>query len=336
MINYLYILDRNLLFTKAIAMTNSIQGTENPDILLGTFGNDEIMSLGGNDTIIGTAGSDILDGGDGIDTVDFSSFTKKITLFPQGVFSNGSQQNGQLVSIEKIVAPVGFNNEINASSARGGVSLDVDLSKNSLIVNDVPGIGTQTFTVKNFVEVKGTVQSDILIGNEANNKLVGKGGNDFLVGSGGNDTLRGDSGNDTLTGTDSVFRGAGEKDILSGNGFGTNTYILGDEEGSFYQAQSNRDLAVIRDFNFGELIQLGANETYNIENNNAGFNVFLTTDSQKDLIARVRFDIAVSESVSFAPQALSINSLEADLSKALEGEFTIASGEIVSDIFIGA
>lgn len=318
-------------------MVNSIQGTENPDILLGTPNNDEIVGLGGNDTIIGTAGSDILDGGDGIDTVDFSSFSQKITLLPQGVFNNGNSQNGQLVEIEEIIAPVGFSNEINASSGRGGVFLDVNLGINSLIVNDVPGIGTQTFTVENFVDLKGTPQSDILIGDEANNKLIGNGGNDSLVGSGGNDTLRGGWGNDILTGTDSTFRGAGEKDILLGTGSGTNTYILGDETGSFYQSQSNRDLAIIRDFSFGELIQLGANETYDLENDNAGFKVFLTTDSQKDLIARVKFDFAVSASVSFAPQAFSSESEPFDTASGVpEGEFTIASGEVVNNIFIGA
>lgn len=319
-------------------MINSIQGTENPDILLGTPNNDEIVGLGGNDTIIGTAGSDILDGGDGIDTVDFSSFSQKIILLPQGVFNNGNSQNGQLVEIEEIIGSVGFNNEIDASSGRGGVSLDVNLGTNSLVVNNVPGIGTQTFTIENFVDLKGTSQSDILIGDEANNKLIGNGGNDSLVGSGGNDTLRGGWGNDILIGTDSNFRGAGEKDILLGTGSGTNTYILGDETGSFYQSQSNQDLAIIRNFSFGESIQLGANETYDLENDNAGFKVFLTTDSQRDLIARVRFEAAVSESVSFAPQALSSESLKANVftGEVPEGEFTIASGEVVNDIFIGA
>lgn len=318
---------------------NSIQGTENPDIILGTPNDDEIVGLGGNDTIIGTTGSDIIDGGDGIDTVNYGFFFNKITLLPQGFFSNGSPQNSQIINIERIVAPVGFDNEIDASSGRGGVSLDVDLGAKSLIVNDIPGLGTQTFTVENFVNVRGTPQSDILIGDGEDNKLIGVGGNDSLVGSGGNDTLIGGRGDDTLTGTDSVFRGAGERDVLVGEGLGTDLFILGDENGSFYQSSGDRDLAVIRNFDFGELIQLGANETYALENNRFGFQVFLTTDSQKDLIANVKFPVFSinSASVSSTPQAFSSESVQANalIGEVPEGEFTLSSGEI-SDIFVGA
>lgn len=316
--------------------TNLIQGTENPDILLGTYGNDEIVGLGGNDTIIGTAGLDIVNGGEGIDTVDYSSFLNKITLFPQGVFNNGNGKNGQLISIERIVTPIGFDNEINASSGGGGVSLDVNLEANSLIINDVPGIGIQTFTVKNFANVKGTVQSDILIGDGADNNLDGIKGDDFLSGSGGNDILKGGQGNDTLTGTDSVFRGAREKDILRG-GSETDLFILGDENGSFYQSNDSKDLAVINNFDFGDLIQLGANETYNIENNNTGFKVFLTTNSQRDLIANVKLASA-SVGLANASQASSLESVNGfDTSTGIpEREFIIGSGEIVNNIFVSA
>lgn len=317
---------------------NLIRGTENSDILLGTFGNDEIVGLGGNDTIIGTAGTDTLNGGSGIDTVDYSSFLDKITLLPQGVFRNGSGRNGQLVEIERIVAPFGFKNEIDAFTGRGGISLNVNLDAVSLVVNDVPGIGVQTFTVKNFINVKGTIESDILIGDESDNLLIGVAGDDLIEGSGGNDTLRGGKGDDTLAGTDRIFRGAGEKDILLGNGLGTDTFILGDETGSFYQGGGDRDLATIRHFGFGELIQLGANETYTLENDNNGFKVFLTTESQKDLIANVRLDSSITNSFA-APQVLSLESggqNEILMGQVPEGEFTIASGEIVGEIFMGA
>jgi Ca2+-binding RTX toxin-like protein len=299
------------------ALNTPIEGTENPDVLQGTPGDDRIIALGGNDTIIGTAGLDIIDGGDGFDTVDYSSFSNKITLLPQGFFRNGNSSKSQLIKIEEIIAPVGKANTINAFSPIAGVSVNADLGANTITINNIPQIGSQTFTVKNFVNVTGTLESDTLIGNAKNNNLYGHRGNDILVGSGGNDFdfLNGGKGNDTLTGTDGVARGVGEQDTLLGTE-GTDSFILGDKNGSFYQSNGNLDRALILDFSFGEKIQLGADEAYNLEANSSGFKIFLTTDSKNDLIADVKTNVL--------------------LNQLPNGEFTLNSGEAISDIFVSA
>jgi Ca2+-binding RTX toxin-like protein len=299
------------------ALSTPIEGTENPDVLQGTPDDDQIVALGGNDTIIGTAGSDTIDGGDGFDTVDYSSFSNKITLLPQGFFRNGNSTKSQLIKIEEIIAPVGKANTINAFSTVAGVSINADLGANTITINNIPQIGSQTFTVKNFVNVMGTLESDTLIGNAENNNLYGDRGNDILVGSGSNDFdfLNGGKGNDTLTGTDGVAKGIREQDTLLGRE-GTDFFILGDENGSFYQSNGDLDRALILDFSFGEKIQLGADESYNLEANNSGFKIFLTTNFRNDLIADVKTNVLLNE--------------------LPKGEFTVNSGETISDIFVSA
>lgn len=320
--------------SKSEQTSSLIRGTENADILFGTPGDDEIFALGGNDIIIGTIGSDLISGGDGIDTIDYSDLSNKITLLPGGVLSNGSPNNSQIEKIEIIIGAIGQANTIDASSSRGGVSLDVNLEKQRLTVKDVPGLGIQEFTVENFVNLIGTPEADNLIGSKADNRIRGLKGDDNLGGNGGSDFLSGDRGNDTLTGTDGISRGVGELDVLKG-GAGIDLYILGDENGSFYQEAGNRDLARIRDFSFGEQIQLGADETYNIERDGSQLKVFLTTESQNELIADVRI---VTSSIAES-RTRSIESIEpignTFLNGVPEGEFTISAGETI-DIFVGA
>ena len=316
-------------------LSNLIEGTESPDVLLGTPGDDFISGLGGDDTILGTAGSDFIDGGEGIDTLDFSSFSSKITLLTQGFFNNGSSSGSQINSIEEIIGAEGKANSINASSGTGGVSLDVNLEANTLVAENIPGLGSQTFGIENFVDVIGSVNADSIIGDGARNRLRGFKGDDLIAGNGGNDIINGNAGNDTLIGTDSLSRGVGERDVLRG-GSEVDFFILGDELGSFYQNSDGRDRALIQDFTFGELIQLGSNETYNLQTDSSGFRVFLTTGSANDLIADVR---VVTGSIPSAAQARSIVPIEPIdnlLNAVPEGEFTVSSGENIGGIFVVA
>lgn len=317
-------------------MANLIDGTESSDILFGTLGDDQINGLGGDDTIIGTTGTDIIDGGDGIDTLDYSSSSNKITLLNQGFFNNGTSSNSQIVGIEEIIGAAGQANEINAANGIGGVSLNVNLGAKSLVIENIPGLGSQTFTVENFVNVKGSIESDVIIGDDARNNLRGLKGDDVITGSGGNDVINGNNGNDTLTGSDSAARGARERDVLRGAG-GTDFFILGDEVGSFYQSNGNGDLAQIRDFSFGEQIQLGSDETYDLQTNNSGFKLFLTTDSQNDLIANVKIIASSIPSSSLQTRsAAPLNPIDVFVGDVPEGEFSISSGQTIGDIFVGA
>lgn len=180
--------------------------------------NDFFLGSSANDTFNGGSGNDTMSGGGGYDTANYTNLTQAITLLPQGVMSKGSLGTDSLLDMDRIVAPVGKTNTIDASSATGGASLTVNLGSNSVKVNGIPGIGSLSFTVENFVKVIGTSNNDSLTGNTKNNTLDGRAGNDTLSGGSGNDTLLGGDGNDYLDG------GTGF-DSMSG-GTGNDTYVV--------------------------------------------------------------------------------------------------------------
>jgi Ca2+-binding RTX toxin-like protein len=66
---------------------------------------------------------------------------------------------------------------------------------------------------------KGSVRTDVLIGNKNSNKMNGLQGTDYIIGLFGNDYLIGYNGTDTLVGGagNDVMHGGGEKDALMGS-----------------------------------------------------------------------------------------------------------------------
>lgn len=315
---------------------NRIEGNDFPEILFTTPGDDFVLAKGGDDTIFGSFGDDFYNGGDGFDTLDYTQLGQKITLLPRGLIGNGDSQGSQIESIERIVGASGEDNTIDGSG--GGetpVFFTINLAEEQLIVEDIPNLGSVEFVVENFVNVEGTENSDFIIGNNKNNQLSGNGGNDTLIGLFGKDTLNGGSGNDTLTGADPDVENTvkREKDILTG-GSGTDKYVLGNESGSFYDDFGNRDFAKITDFSFGETIQLGSGETYNVEQNKNGFKIFVVEDFGRDLIGKVKIASGISSAASLRSTAVTTNSAltaESAVSSLLtdipDGEFTINSGE---------
>lgn len=194
-------------------------GTPGNDILQGTQFNDSLFGRGGNDRLIGSAGNDTFNGEAGFDTADYSGLGQAIAILPQGVISKGSLGTDSISNIERIIGAAGQANAINGSSTTGNTSLTVDLLANSLTVNNIPGVGSLSFTVENFVNVTGTPNSDIITGNNLNNVLNGNGGIDQLVGRKGEDTLDGGDGSDSLNGglgNDQLF-GRNGNDVLDGN-----------------------------------------------------------------------------------------------------------------------
>lgn len=309
---------------------NRIVGTEGPDILFSTPGDDLVLAKGGNDTIFGSLGDDFYNGGKGFDTLDYTFLGQKITLLPRGFIGNGSSQGSNIQEIERIVGAPRKDNTIDGSGGgKSPVFFTVDLSKDKLIVENTPTFGSVEFVVENFVNVEGTENADFIVGDNKNNKLSGNAGNDTLIGLFGNDTLNGGSGNDTLTGADPNVENTvrREKDILTG-GAGTDKYVLGNESGSFYDDFGNKDFAKITDFSFGEQINLGQGETYNVEQKNNGFNIFVVEDFGRDLIAKVRISSGISSarsannSLIAASSTLDSGALTATSSDSLTSELT--------------
>ena len=227
---------------------NIIFGSPFNDYIRTTFSNDLVLALEGNDRILGSFGNDIFVGGAGNDTADYSNLGQAITLEAAGVVNKGFFGRDQLYEIETIIGAKGQANTIDGSiGASTRTSLNVNLARQSLVVNGVPGLGTLNFRVQNFVNVTGTSQGDTIFGDNNSNVLDGRGGNDTVFGLGGNDTVRGGAGNDVIgggskgnifvsritdgndileggSGNDSLIGGTGKDLLDGGSGFDTADY----------------------------------------------------------------------------------------------------------------
>ncbi|MEH2001847.1 MAG: calcium-binding protein [Nostoc sp.] len=178
---------------------DSLIGGDGNDTLDGGTGNDALKGGAGSDTFKGSQGNDGIDGGDGIDTADYSQLGQAITLSGVGTIQKaGKLGQDQLFKVEKIIANANVaNNTIDASQSLPGVFITVNLQTQSLAANNIPGLGTLSFTAVNFDNVIGTNANDIIVGDNQNNRLSGNNGNDTLDGGLGRDSLNGGAGDDT-------------------------------------------------------------------------------------------------------------------------------------------
>ena len=172
-------------------------GTDQNDVIEGDDNSNILSGIGGNDFFRGSQGFDLINGGDGVDVVNYATINDAITLKPAGEIDKGIFGTDTLFQVERVIAPVGRQNTIDASTSSGSVSIVASLFRNRLSVRDIPGLGTRNLTVQNFADVTGTVNSDVLEGNSGNNALRGVGGNDTFLGTKGFDFLDGGDGFDT-------------------------------------------------------------------------------------------------------------------------------------------
>lgn len=216
-----------------------LEGRGGDDVLLGDEGNDHLDGGKGNDTFFGGSGNDtsvggkgfdfffggegndVIDGGKDFDKLDYSELGEAVTLKARGEIDKGSAGRDRAISIEEIIGAAGQSNIIDGRIESDSVSLVVNLGENALTIKDVPGVGDQVFTVRNFTQVIGTEQADTIVGDKDSTEKVfffGRGGDDTLEGGGGSDDLFGEAGNDTIVGS------AGNDFIDGGDGFDTVDY----------------------------------------------------------------------------------------------------------------
>lgn len=216
-----------------------LEGKGGNDVLVGGEGNDHLAGGDGNDTFFGDAGddksiggkgfdfifggegNDFIDGGKDFDKVDYSELGEAITLKAMGVIDKGAAGSDRAVNIEEVIGATDELNVIDGRIDAPNVSLNVDLGTNNLTIKNVPGVGDQVFTVRNFAQVIGTEQADTIVGDKNSTEKVfffGRSGNDTLQGGGGDDDLFGEEGNDTFVG------GTGSDFINGGHGFDTVDY----------------------------------------------------------------------------------------------------------------
>ena len=236
----------------------NVNGSDNNDIIVGDDlanvlnglgGNDTISAGGGDDTLIGSNGSDTYRGGLGFDTLTYKDQTQAVTLIRGGTILKGDGSIDTIAdfSVEAIEGAKGLTNTIDGSTGQTA-SLAVDLSKNSLIINNLPVIGSGSLVVRNFTNVKGSENADSIIGNAASNQLIGGGGNDVLTGLGGADLLTGGSGNDTF-----VF-GRGDSQLMAMDWI-TDLQIGSDVMDSFVRAGAVQNLGTVNSLTGADLGQ---------------------------------------------------------------------------------
>jgi Ca2+-binding RTX toxin-like protein len=233
-----------------------IVGDDKANVLNGLGGNDTISGGGGDDTLIGSSGSDSYSGGLGFDTLTYRTQTQGVTLVRGGTIIKGDGSVDTITdfSVEAIEGAQGKTNTIDGSTGVTA-SIAVDLSKNSLQINNLPVIGTASLVVRNFTDVKGSENADTIIGSAAANKLVGGGGQDRLTGLGGADLLTGGSGNDTF-----VF-GKGDSQLM-GMDWITDLQIGSDVIDSFVRAGSVQTLGTVSSLTGAAIGQLLNGQTF--------------------------------------------------------------------------
>lgn len=157
-----------------------------------------ILGGNGNDTIISTSGQDIVDGGGGYNTLDYS---KKFGFTSIAPLASGFTTNaGTIKNIQKIIGTTDAQNIIDGTVINDGSSLNVNLAKNSLDIN-IPGANSKHLDIVNFQVVLGSLNSDRIVGDNADNIVFGSRGNDVLNGGGGKNTLNyGNAGNNAVFG----------------------------------------------------------------------------------------------------------------------------------------
>jgi len=232
-------------------------GTNGADNLTGDASNNAYSAGSGDDLLMASTANDSISGGSGYDILDYSRVNADLNLARGGVLTKSGDLGTDTITgfdIEEIRANARRVNTIDGSTGTTA-SLDVDLSKDSLTINNLPFVGTAQLVVKNFTDVKGSENADVITGSNGANALNGAGGDDVLNGLGGSDLLTGGAGNDIFV--------IGRGDSLL-NGFDRITdFVIGADRIDGLTAQSSvRQLAGVQSLGARDIGQVLNNQTF--------------------------------------------------------------------------
>ncbi|WP_316168619.1 MULTISPECIES: calcium-binding protein [unclassified Bradyrhizobium] len=238
-------LDRNAIANAAplvIAGTSgseTLNGDNNPNMLMGLAGNDSLYGRDGNDILVGGTGNDYLEGGNGNDTYQFSLGDGQDTILDNGntndldilslgaginssnlLVTQANNGNDLLLSISGTTDTVLLKSQISGWGAWSGVD-EVHFADGAIwdratliVQSTLSNGGNDTFY--------GDFNANLLSGGVGNDNLYGREGNDILAGGTGNDYLEGGNGNDTYQfdlgdGQDTILDNGstGDLDILN-------------------------------------------------------------------------------------------------------------------------
>ncbi|MEO1510576.1 MAG: hypothetical protein AAFU70_00735, partial [Planctomycetota bacterium] len=196
-------------FSQTLLNFVDVNGTNNDDVILGS---------GEGNLFGGSAGNDVFDGRGGIDTLDYAGLGAAVTLRADGEIDKGALGTDLILGMETIIGDAGETNTIDATvTGPQSTALIVSLELGTLMVEGVPGVGTLSFDVVNFVNVIGTANADTIGGDATDNRIAGAGGSDQLEGNGGDDAFvfQGDD-----TGVDTVADFSDGDVLVLDGGFG--------------------------------------------------------------------------------------------------------------------
>jgi Ca2+-binding RTX toxin-like protein len=189
-----------------------INGTINPDTLLGSLGGDTILGSDGNDSIDGDAGSDRIDGGSGNDTIDgnfgndtlYGGLGNDVLRDYQGANYLDGGEGADTLTSQALTGShtlVGGQGNDTLTGTGEVLSLSGNEDNDRLSVSGV-GVLVGTYVQHGQATLSGGLGSDYLSASYmANALLQGDEGSDTLsVSYSKNATLEGGAGNDTLTG----------------------------------------------------------------------------------------------------------------------------------------
>ncbi|MEO7689144.1 MAG: hypothetical protein ABIS51_07650 [Sphingomonas sp.] len=165
------------------AVTLTITGVDNNDVLLGTPLDDVIRGGAGSDTIFGGDGADRIEGGTGADAMTGGTGNDSYVVDDAGdtVFEAGGEGTDRVATTVSWVMAAG---------------------------QEIEQLTVANVASTNAVNLTGNEFANKLAGNDGANTLNGGGGNDKLAGAGGNDILDGGAGADQMqggTGSDSYI-----------------------------------------------------------------------------------------------------------------------------------
>jgi Ca2+-binding RTX toxin-like protein len=208
--------DVNSAFDVPISVVAELYGGDGNDTLNATDQNDILEGGAGTDTLNGAAGNDTLTGNDGDDT--FNGETGNDYMFASSSTDGNDTFNGGIgadtVDYGAVSAALTLSID---NTANDGVSGETDNVKTD-IETLIGGSGNDTIT--------GSANGDTLKGGDGNDTMYGGGGDDDMYGGAGADLMYGDSGNDTFHtkndgSADTIYGGAGTSDRASDRDVGT-------------------------------------------------------------------------------------------------------------------
>lgn len=212
----------NATTTDKLSNIEGVTGSAFADLFYGTAAQEHFSGGASDDRVIFSAGGDRIDGGEGKDSIEFSTWTRGVTLSLAATDIQQIDSDGTSVrigSVEKILGTY-FDDVLTAGSSselQGGLGNDrlVGNAGNDILAGG-PGINTVSYEL-----AKGGVTVSIAIATAQDTKSAGSDiltGIQNLIGSGFGDELTGSTGNNIIDGGagDDIVIGSAGADALTG------------------------------------------------------------------------------------------------------------------------